>query len=75
MKKGTTSRRCYICGIGADEPFWSSQLSSNQLDKLKRLANTPCKDLELNIKNMTEFAVECPAGYVGCLTQTEGQYY
>lgn len=65
----TTARECYVCGLGARNPFKN--------DGEQAAANTivipSCNEFERS-DNIDRYVVTCPEHYAGCITQTDGQY-
>lgn len=63
----TVARECYVCGSGSTDPFTNNKSA-------KPMAMLSCDEFEQS-DNLDKFIAKCPEGYVGCTTQTDGQYY
>lgn len=81
----SSAHNCYVCGEGADEPFYKKeqqQKGSNNNKKdsggnNKTVTQIPlkCDEFERSdVAQLDKFARECPNGYNSCLTQIEGKW-
>lgn len=72
------ARQCYVCGIGPSDPLYATMMmaqhgatSSTSSSQPKRPAD--CSQFEHADADADAYLVECPAGYMGCFTQSGGK--
>uniref|UniRef100_A0A7G3B6J0 Uncharacterized protein n=1 Tax=Lutzomyia longipalpis TaxID=7200 RepID=A0A7G3B6J0_LUTLO len=68
----TSARRCYICGNGSEEPFRSGGRGRGARETEARIKSSiSCTEFERS-SSIDQFVMECPADFVGCITQIDG---
>lgn len=70
----TDAIKCYICGPGADAPFFESRSANINRTFIEQKVHKSCDEFDrIPLEEKYKYEMECPEDFVGCMLNVGGE--